>query len=91
MEAVVVAVVTGVFAVLAILVEKGRKENKRDHGNVMDRLDLVSSEIRKDIRQVRYELNDHANGPAHNTKPVVPASIYGRDSDSRVLHQANRT
>lgn len=75
MEAVVVAVVTGVFAVLVILVEKGRKENKRDHGNVMDRLDLVSSEIRKDIRQVRYELNDHANGPAHNTKPVVPAKI----------------
>jgi hypothetical protein len=75
MEAVVVAVVTGVFAVLVVLVEKGRKENKRDHGNVMDRLDLVSSEIRKDIRQVRYELNDHANGPAHNTKPVVPAKI----------------
>ena len=75
MEAVVVAVVTGVFAVLAVLIEKGRKENKRDHGNVMDRLDLVSSEIRKDIRQVRYELNDHANGPAHNTKPVVPAKI----------------
>ena len=75
MEAVVVAVITGVFAILAILVEKGRKENKRDHGNVMDRLDLVSSEIRKDIRQVRYELNDHANGPAHNTKPVVPAKI----------------
>ena len=75
MEAVLVAVVTGVFAVLAILVDKGRKENKRDHGNVMDRLDLVSSEIRKDIRLVRYELNDHANGPAHNTKPVVPAKI----------------
>ena len=31
MEAVLVTVVTGVFAVLAILVEKGRKENKRDH------------------------------------------------------------
>ena len=75
MEAVLVAIVTGVFAILAILVEKGRKENKRDHGNVMDRLDLVSSEIRKDIRQVRYELNDHVNGPAHNTKPVVPAKI----------------
>jgi hypothetical protein len=75
MEAVVVAVVTGVFAVLVVLVEKGRKENKRDHGNVMDRLDLVSSEIRKDIRQVRYEMNDHANGPAHNTKPAVPAKI----------------
>jgi hypothetical protein len=75
MTAVLVAIVTGVFAVLTILVEKGRKENKRDHGNVMDRLDLVSSEIRKDIRQVRYEFNDHVNGPAHNIKPVVPAKI----------------
>ena len=75
MEAVIVAVIGGVFAILTVIIQKGRKENKRDHGNVMDRLDLVSSEIRKDIRQVRYELNDHANGPAHNTKPVVPAKI----------------
>ena len=75
MEAVLVAVVTGVFAILAILVEKGRKENKRDHGNVMDRLDLVSSEIRKDIRQVRYEVTEHVNGPTHNTKTDLPAKI----------------
>ena len=75
MEAVLVAVIGGVFAVLTVIIQKGRKENKSDHANVMDRLDLVSSEIRKDIRQVRYELNDHANGPAHNTKPAVPAKI----------------
>lgn len=75
MEAVLVAVVGGVFTVLAILVEKGRKENKRDHGNVMDRLDLVSSEIRKDIRQVRYELNDHVNSGGHAPRPVPSAKI----------------
>jgi hypothetical protein len=65
MEAVIVAVIAGVFAILVALIEKGRKENKRDHGNVMDRLDLISSEIRSDIRQVRGEISDHANGPAH--------------------------
>ena len=65
MEAVIVAVIAGVFGVLVALIEKGRKENKRDHGNVMDRLDLISSEIRHDIRQVRSEISDHANGPAH--------------------------
>jgi len=65
MEAVIVAVIAGVFGILVALIEKGRKENKRDHGNVMDRLDLISSEIRSDIRQVRGEISDHANGPAH--------------------------
>ena len=64
MEAVVVAVITGGFAVIVALIDKFRKENRADHNNVMDRLDLISSEIRKDVRQVRYELHDHANGPA---------------------------
>jgi hypothetical protein len=50
---------------IVALIEKFRRENKRDHGNVMDRLDLISSEIRSDIRQVRGEISDHANGPAH--------------------------
>jgi len=74
MEAVVVAVIGGAFTILAILVEKGRKENQRDHNNVMDRLDLVSSEIRKDIRQVRSDLSDHVNGPAHGAAPA-PAKL----------------
>ena len=75
MEGVLVAVIGGVFAVLTVIIQKGRKENIRDHGNVMDRLDLVSSEIRKDIRQVRYEVTEHVNGPTHNTKPIIPAKI----------------
>ena len=75
MEGVLVAVIGGVFAVLTVIIQRGRKENIRDHGNVMDRLDLVSSEIRKDIRQVRYEVSDHVNGPAHNTKTDLPAKM----------------
>lgn len=74
MEGILVALIGGAFSVVAILVEKGRRENKRDHGNVMDRLDLVSSEIRKDIRQVRYDLTDHINGPAHPPAPA-PAKV----------------
>ena len=70
MEAVLVALIGGAFTIVAILVEKGRKENQLDHNNVMDRLDLVSSEIRKDIRQVRYDLTDHINGPAHSPAPA---------------------
>jgi hypothetical protein len=74
MEAVLVALIGGAFTIVAILVEKGRKENQRDHNNVMDRLDLVSSEIRKDIRQVRYDLSDHINGPSHSSAPA-PAKV----------------
>lgn len=65
MEAVVVALITGGFAVVVAIIDKFRKENRADHNSVMDRLDLVSSEIRKDIRQVRGELSDHVNGSAH--------------------------
>ena len=75
MEAVLVALIGGVFTILAIIIQRGRKENIRDHGNVMDRLDLVSSEIRKDIRQVRHEVSDHVNGSAHNTKADLPAKM----------------
>ncbi len=74
MEAVLVAIIGGAFTIVAILVEKGRKENQRDHNNVMDRLDLVSSEIRKDIRQVRYDLTDHINGPSHSSDSA-PAKV----------------
>lgn len=72
MVAVIVALIGGGFSILGILVEKGRRENKRDHGNVMDRLDLISAEIRKDVRQVRYELHDHVNGSSHAPAKVAP-------------------
>lgn len=59
MDAVLASVVGGCFAVIVALIQKARKENKKDHGSVMDHLQLVSHEIRKDIRQVRYEVRDH--------------------------------
>jgi hypothetical protein len=74
MEAVLVALISGAFAVVGILVEKGRRENKRDHATVVDRLDLVSSEIRKDIRQVRAELSQHVNGPQHGSPKTTSKS-----------------
>lgn len=59
MEMVAAAAVTGVLGIVGILVEKGRRENKKDHGNVIQKLDTVSSEIRKDLSQVRIELHSH--------------------------------
>lgn len=74
MEAIVVAVITAVGAIIVALIQKFRNENRRDHGSVMDRLDLISSEIRSDIRQVRGEISAHANGPAHGG-PAKPAKM----------------
>lgn len=59
MEIVLAAATTGFFAVLVAFVQKGRRENKADHGIVIGKLDNLGHEIRKDIRQVRYELNSH--------------------------------
>lgn len=74
MEGIIVALIGAVAIIIVALIEKGRRENKRDHGTVIDRLDLVSSEIRHDLRQVRHEISSHANGPAHGG-PAQPAKM----------------
>lgn len=58
MELVIAPFVVGCFSIVVALIQRARKENKDDHGAVMDHLQLVSSEIRKDLRQVRYEIRD---------------------------------
>ena len=59
MEIILAAVVTGAFAVVVALLQRGRRENKEDHGLVIGKLDNLVNEIRKDLRQVRYELTAH--------------------------------
>lgn len=59
MEIVLAAVVTGAFGIVVALLQRGRRENKEDHGLVVGKIDSLGHEIRKDIRQVRYELNAH--------------------------------
>lgn len=58
MELAIAPFVLGCFSIVVALIQRTRKENKDDHGAVMDHLQLVSSEIRKDLRQVRYEIRD---------------------------------
>jgi hypothetical protein len=59
MEIVLAAATTGLFGIIIAIVQKGRRENKEDHGLVITKLDGLGNEIRKDLRQVRYELNAH--------------------------------
>ena len=54
MEAVLVAVVTAVGGILAVLVQKSREENKEDHGKVMEKL----IDLHKDVHHVEIKM-DH--------------------------------
>jgi len=53
MEAILVAVITAVGGVLAVLVQKSREENKEDHGKVMEKL----IDLHKDVQHVEFEVN----------------------------------
>lgn len=55
MEAIIVAVITAIGGILAVLVQKGRKENVRDHGMVVVALGRIEEKIDDHIV-------DHAKG-----------------------------
>ena len=55
MEAIIVAVITAIGGILAVLVQKGRKENTRDHGMVVVALGRIEEKIDDHIV-------DHAKG-----------------------------
>jgi hypothetical protein len=55
MEAIVVALITAIGGILAVLVQKGRKENIRDHGMVVEALGRIEEKIDDHIV-------DHAKG-----------------------------
>jgi hypothetical protein len=55
MEAILVALIGIVGAVLVALIEKGRRENKADHGLVVSALDRIEHKIDDHIV-------DHAKG-----------------------------
>ncbi len=52
---VVVALIGAVSVILVALVEKGRRENKDDHGRVVNALERIETKIDGHI-------NDHAKG-----------------------------
>lgn len=74
MEAVLVAVVTAFGGILAILVQKGRTENKDDHGHVMDKLievhkDVHHIEIKVDAVESKIDEHLSVDHPASKVKP----------------------
>lgn len=62
MEIVWASAVTGAFGVLMLLIEKGRRENVRDHGFVKDRLDSLKDDIADidgDLSVIESKIDGH--------------------------------
>ena len=59
---VIVALITGAFSVLVVLIQMSRKENKRDHGHVEQALKQVSKEVQTVGKKVDRHINWHAEG-----------------------------
>ena len=62
MDATWAAVVTGAFGLLMLLIEKGRRENVRDHGFVKDRLDSLKEDIAdidSDLNVIELKIDGH--------------------------------
>jgi hypothetical protein len=62
MDATWAAVVTGAFGLLMLLIEKGRRENVRDHGFVKDRLDSLKEDIAdidSDLTVIELKIDGH--------------------------------
>ena len=66
MDATIAAVVTGAFGLLMFLIERGRRENIRDHGYVKEKLADLKADIKDidaDIAVVEHKLDAHLNDP----------------------------
>ena len=62
MDGIWAAVVTGSFGLLMLLIEKGRRENVRDHGFVADRLDSLKEDIAdidSDLSVIESKIDGH--------------------------------
>jgi len=62
MEIVWASAVTGAFGVLMLLIEKGRRENVRDHGYVAQKLDDLKEDIKdidEDVSNIEAKLDTH--------------------------------
>jgi hypothetical protein len=70
MEIVWASAVTGAFGVLMLLIEKGRRENVRDHGFVKDRLDSLKEDIAdidSDLNVIELKIDGHLSDHAFSS------------------------
>ena len=64
MDAIWAAAVTGAFGLLMLLVEKGRRENVKDHGYVKEALSEIKNNIAdvdSDVKVIEAKIDTHIN------------------------------
>lgn len=80
-DAILATIITGCFGILVALVQKGRKENNRDHGIVAEKLSQIKEKVEHveaDVMHIDMDLgvieskidghiNDHAHGVFEQT------------------------
>jgi len=79
MEAAIVALIGVVGSIIVVLVEKGRKENTRDHAVVANKLETITyvlENIDEDVAHIEAKLDDHLSDH-------VKASFGGFDIDDK--------
>lgn len=62
---IIVALITGAFAVVVALIQSSRRENKRDHDFVAESLSQVHHAVTVVGEKVDRHINWHAEGGAH--------------------------
>lgn len=62
MEAVLVALITTLGAITVALIQAMRKENRRDHNTVSNKLDDLVHGHRRIETKIDTHINDHARG-----------------------------
>ena len=75
MDATWAAVVTGAFGLLMLLIEKGRRENVRDHGFVKERLDGIKNDIAdldEDLSVIESKIDNHLSDHVAASLDVKP-------------------
>lgn len=84
METLFTAAALFVVTVLTMLIEKFRRENKRDHGYVRSRLD----DIHDDVKQVNSRLDNHIDWHMDGTKKVEPPKRARKRAPKTTLGQS---
>jgi hypothetical protein len=69
MEAVTVALIAAVGGILAALVQKGREENKKDHGVVASLLRTLHNEV--SVVENKLDKHIESHNPKQEVKPVT--------------------
>jgi len=86
MEAAIVALIGVVGSILVVLVEKGRKENTRDHAVVANKLETITyvlENIDEDVAHIEAKIDNHLDDH-------VKAGFGGFDIDDKKAKKKNK-